>query len=360
MASRYDPVMRIAGALLVVCTGLPAQVASSPQPSPSPAQRATRLARELELPERRHAAIDGLLVIGAPAVDALVAQASHPDLAIAQVALQVLAELGHDGLAAVPKLQQLAGTRDAHARAAGWALARLPHRGTFLVPSMADGVVREFDADGKLIWTSGQVGKPWSATVLASGHLLVADLDGGAREYDASGKMVWEWAGKNVYTAERLIDGNTLCAEFGQKRVVEIDARGEIVWTHGSVLAISARRLPDGTTFLVDYGARRLLEVGRDGGESWSLDSTANVYAAQRLRDGSVLYGGRKAGPATLRDRQGEVLRTVPTREQGSAILLLPDGTIQCGEGYVRRCNADGSERWLVAIGGWVGHVTPR
>lgn len=346
--------------LLLVAGLLPAQTARpSESVPPTPAQRAARCARELELPEKRRAAIGELLPLGPAAIDALLMQARHPDLAIAHVALQTLAELSHDALPAVPKLQQLAAGKDAHARAAAWALARLPHRGTFLVPSMEEGVVRELDADGKEIWKSGNVGKPWSATRLADDHLLVADIGGGACEYDAAGAKVWESNGKRVYTAERLVDGNTLCTDYGRQMVVEVDARGDEVWSY-QVQALFAHRLPHGTTFSGNFNNGSLFELAGNGDVLWKIDGKPNTYAAQLLPDGRVLSQSQNGREAEVRDRSGKQLRTVPTLDNCTGILLLPDGSIQCGQKWVRRCNADGSERWKVAIAGWVGHVTLR
>jgi hypothetical protein len=337
---------------------LPGQ--TRPEPTPESEQRAARLARELELRERRTAAVAGLCELGAPALEPLLEQLRHPDPAIARIAAMVLAEFGHDALPIVPKLQQLATSKEASAAIASWVLARLPHRGTFLVPSMEEGVVRELDGDGKEIWKSGPVGKPWSASMLADGHLLVADTTGAAREYDAAGKVVWEWTGETCYTAERLADGNTLLAELGNKRVVEVDPKGEVVWQVEQCSPLFARRLADGSTFYFNYYRGTLHEVDRAGVETWSLDGISRTYCVRRLRDGTLLHRQQDVEKAKQRDRKGVELRTLPTLGAGTDIALLPDGSIQCGQGYVRRCDATGKELWKVAIGGWVGHVTLR
>lgn len=349
----------VLGFLLVASALLgqrPATDLAKPATAPTPA----RLTRELELPARRRAAIDGLLRAGAPALEPLLLQARHPDLAVAHVALQVLAALEHDALPAVPKLQQMAVGDTPHARAAAWCLARLPVRGTFLVPSMEEGVVRELDAEGKEIGKIEKVGKVWSATRLASGNLLVADLDHGACEYDKDGKRVWEWQGKVVYTAERLIDGNTLCVEYGANRVVEVDPAGKEVWVHEKSTPMSAARLPFGTTLIGDYGSHSVSEVDRAGAVLWTIADQQSVYSVRWLRDGTVLLRNSNVANAKVQNPQGETLREVKTLEAGSDVVLLPDGSIQTGQHYVRRCAADGSERWQFKVGGWVGRVNLR
>ncbi|MBL8753925.1 MAG: PQQ-binding-like beta-propeller repeat protein [Planctomycetes bacterium] len=350
---------RLGCTFVLLVTPALGQVATQPAPT-TPERQAARLARELELPERRTAAVAGLCELGAPALAPLLAQMRHPDPTTARVAAQVLVEFGHDALPIVPKLQALAAGKDATAPIAAWALARLPHRGTFLVPSMEEGLVRELDGDGKEIWKSAKVGKPWSASMLADGHLLVADVDGAAREYDAEGKVVWEWTGKHCYTAERLLDGNTLLAEYGSQRVVEVDAKGEVVWQVEKCSPLFARRLPDGRTFFGNFDRGTLHEVDRTGVESWTLEGTANTYIVRRLRDGTLLHRQHNVAPARVRDHKGTELRTVPTFDVGTDVALLPDGSIQCGQGYVRRCDADGKERWKVDVGGWVGQITLR
>ena len=346
--------------LLLVGATLPCQVIVTDGQGPAAAPTPARLTRDLELPERRRAAIDGLLRAGTAAVEPLLVQARHPDLAVAHVALQVLAALEHDALPAVPKLQQMAVGDTPHARAAAWCLARLPVHGTFLVPSMEEGVVRELDAEGKEIWKMEKVGKVWSASRLASGNLLVADLENGACEYDKDGKQVWAWKGRVSYTAERLIDGNTLCVEYSGSRVVEVDPAGKEVWVHEKVTPMSATRLPYGTTLIGDYGNTTVSEVDRAGAMLWSIAEQQGVYSVRWLRDGTVLCRTSHAANARVLNQKGETLREVKTLDAGSDVVLLPDGSIQSGQNYARRCAADGSERWKVTFGGWGGRITLR
>ena len=67
---------------------------------------------------------------------------------------------------------------------------------------------------------------------LANGHILAAhEGEGAIREYDADGRVVWEYKGvDNTGEAIRLDSGNTLIAGATQKRLFEVTPAGKIVW----------------------------------------------------------------------------------------------------------------------------------
>lgn len=324
-------------------------------------QRAWKLARELEIPARRAEAAAGLLALGAPAVEPLLAQARHPDLDVARTALQVLADLGPEGLGAVPALEKLAKGEDAHAAAAAWALARLPRHGTFLLSCMNAQQVVEIDGDGKTVWKSPKLGRGWSIEGLASGNLLLAEVDGNVREYDRDGKVVWEYtAAQRPYDAQRLIDGNTLIADFGNREVVEVDPKGEIVWRFENVTAIAARRLSGGTTLITDYNGERIIEVDRAGEVVWELKGVRHSYGAERLRDGSTLVIQSQDRKVLRFDRDGEQVGELESDLQPSHALALPDGWLVCGQNFLRRMRADGTEVWQTSLEGWCGRIYRR
>lgn len=328
---------------------------SSPKvPDSSEVRTSQQLARQLELVAPRQQAVDGLLQIGAPAVPALLAQARHPDLAIARVALQVLAALEHGGLAAVPELEKLAARQDERAQAAAWALARLPRHGTFLVASTDEGVVREFDDTGREVWKREKLGRVWTASLLANGNLLVAGQD--AREYDPAGNVVWQSNG--ACSAERLVGGNTLVTSSGNRDVTEVDG-GEAAWSHATARVLFATRLPCGTTLMSDLDAGRIFEVARDGQVTWEHDGFATPFVCRRLGDGTTLVL-QQMRHALIVDRSGKQIREIPVEEHVTDLVLLPDGTIECGKGYVRRCDAKGTERWRVSLKGYPGRITLR
>lgn len=67
---------------------------------------------------------------------------------------------------------------------------------------------------------------------LADGHILAChEGEGVVREYDKDGKVVWEYAKvQDVFEALRLPSGNTLIACGTQKRIIEVTPEGKIAW----------------------------------------------------------------------------------------------------------------------------------
>jgi hypothetical protein len=120
-----------------------------------------------------------------------------------------------------------------------------------------------------------------NARKTAAGTYLVAhEKDGVIREYDAAGKVVWEYDvplfdrprkgghgpeafGDQVYSAERLENGNTLIGTGNGHSVLEVTPAKEIVWKleqndlPGITLAwvTQVRRLPSGNTLVVNCHA---------------------------------------------------------------------------------------------------------
>ncbi len=120
-----------------------------------------------------------------------------------------------------------------------------------------------------------------NARKTATGTYLVAhEKDGVVREYDATGRVIWEFDvplfdkprqgghgpeafGDQVYSAVRLDNGNTLIGTGNGHSVIEVTASKEIIWKldqhdlPGIVLAwvTQVTRLPNGNTLLVNCHA---------------------------------------------------------------------------------------------------------
>ena len=126
--------------------------------------------------------------------------------------------------------------------------------GTTMIAETGNKRIIEVDKDGTIVKEVPlQVDHPHShrdtrtARKLANGHYLVChEGDGVVREYDGDGKVVWSYAldlanrprtpghdghGTEVFSALRKADGNTLIAAGNGNRVIEVNPAGKIVWS---------------------------------------------------------------------------------------------------------------------------------
>jgi len=155
-----------------------------------------------------------------------------------------------------------------------YACQRLPNGDTFigecnsgrmLEISPAGGIVKEI----RLLPEGTDGGHAYirNARRLDNGHYLVAHYaDLAVREYDADGKVVWEVAAPGgAHTAVRLPNGNTLisCGDAAgdSAKVFEVNKAGDTVWevTSADLPGITLRfiagveRLPNGNTVMCNW-----------------------------------------------------------------------------------------------------------
>ena len=126
----------------------------------------------------------------------------------------------------LPKCEQVIG------------LERLPNGNTLLAEQGPCRAV-EIDSKGNIVsaipLTTSEKGAHHQVRCihrLADGHLLAChEGEGVVREYDQAGKVVWEYAKVgDVFEALRLPGGDTLIACGTQKRLIEVTPAGKIVW----------------------------------------------------------------------------------------------------------------------------------
>jgi hypothetical protein len=125
--------------------------------------------------------------------------------------------------------------------------------GHYLVCHYGLGVVREYDARGKMVREIAAPGGPHSAVRLPDGNTLIASADGGgavARVFEVTpaGETVWQVRGdelpgislKFMAGLERLANGHTVMCNwlghnhFGQApHIIEVTRDKRVVWTYG-------------------------------------------------------------------------------------------------------------------------------
>ena len=179
----------------------------------------------------------------------------------------------------------------------------------------------EVDRDGKIVKTVPLVvDKPHPhrdtrlARKLDNGHYLVChEADGVVREYDDRGKVVWSYAldlagrpatpghdghGTEVFGALRKADGHTVIAAGNGNRVIEVDPSGKIVWSiaHDELPGIrlawvtTLQLLPNGNLVFGNCHAGpdnpQLIEVNREKKVIWTFKdhkTFGNDLAAARV-----------------------------------------------------------------------------
>jgi hypothetical protein len=108
--------------------------------------------------------------------------------------------------------------------------ARMTEAGTLLVAHMDLGKAREYDLNGKELW-SADVPGIWSATPLKNGNVLAVSNRGFVREITRTGETVWEWTPAdapeyqmpNLQLAVRLPNGNTIINNWFNQWSGQID-----------------------------------------------------------------------------------------------------------------------------------------
>ncbi|HNY28053.1 MAG TPA: twin-arginine translocation signal domain-containing protein [Candidatus Sumerlaeota bacterium] len=139
--------------------------------------------------------------------------------------------------------------------------------GHYLVAHYGGQVVKEYDADGKVVREIPAPGGPHSVARLANGNTLIACGDATKRaqifEVDPAGKIVWQiqdgdLPGISLFFMtgfQRLPNGNTVLTNwvghghFGQApHIIEVTADKKVVWTfsdHATMKTISNIQLLD-------------------------------------------------------------------------------------------------------------------
>ena len=204
------------------------------------------------------------------------------------------------------------------------AFQRLPD-GLTMVAESGNRRIVELDRAGKIVKEIPlyvEHPQPHRDTRLArkldSGHYLVChEGDGAVREYDSNGKVVWTYAldlagrprspghgpeghGNEVFSALRLKNGNTLIGCGNGNRIIEVSPAGRIVWSieqhelPGITLAwvTTLQLLPNGNLIVGNTHAGetnpQLFEVTREKKVVWTFrDFTTfgNSLAAAMVLD---------------------------------------------------------------------------
>ncbi len=141
-----------------------------------------------------------------------------------------------------------AQTKDHHLQSR---MTRKLANGNYLVPQLLDKVVREYTAEGKIVWeakTPAEPNESWPFTAvrLDDGHTLINCTHGNhVIEVDKEGKVVWQLTNadlpgpllKDPCGVQRLPNGNTVITSYAQStageiKLLEVTREKKIVWSY--------------------------------------------------------------------------------------------------------------------------------
>jgi hypothetical protein len=181
------------------------------------------------------------------------------------------------------------------------------------------------------------------------------------QRYDEAGRVVWEYPAETARDVWQLPNGNVLFpysvsngvgnAEAG---VMEVTPGKEVVWqfkTRGQVY--SCQRLADGNTLVGATQQGRLLVVSPAGQvvKSFAIKNAQAGHGSMRnvrgLADGHFLVAEESARAAREYDADGQLLREFKTPFPTYSAIRLPSGnTVACGKTGIVEFDASGRPVW--------------
>lgn len=174
------------------------------------------------------------------------------------------------------------------------------------------------------------------ADFLPDGRLLVtSEREGVVRELDRDGRVLWQYGGlKGPRDADRLPNGNTLICDSRASRVIEVDRAGTVVWEYSRDLnlPVDADLDENGQVLIADYNRHFVTCARRDGSVCWRFHHLGHPTEIQGLPDGTVLVGIPHAGMIvriepfnTIRDvwRLGGWIEDFSFTPEGNLLLAM-------------------------------------
>ncbi len=183
--------------------------------------------------------------------------------------------------------------------------ARFPE---LLFTSEAAGEIRRYDAAGRVVW-SYPADTARDVWLLPNGNVLfpysvsngLNNAESGAMEVTPDKRVVWQFKTRGqVYSCQRMADGNTLIGATQQGRLLIVSPAGEVVKSfeirnaaagHGSMRNV--RALPDGHFLVAEESARAAREYDAEGRVLREFKTPFPTYSAIRLPSGHTVICGK-------------------------------------------------------------------
>lgn len=203
---------------------------------------------------------------------------------------------------------------------------------SFLIAGPITAIVGE---DGEIKWRTK--GRSRDAFVLENGNVLVT-IANTAKEFTREGEVVWSYKlateNKELGTAVRLADGNTLVVERGVKpRILEVTKDGKIAMEvplkpetdNAHMQTRMARKLPNGNYLVPHLLAFKVNEYRPDGKivrtittdleELGGREAENWPFTAIRLKKGRTLVNLTHGNKTVEFDRAGKVVWKVTNKD---------------------------------------------
>lgn len=168
-----------------------------------------------------------------------------------------------------------------------------------LVVLYSSNKVVQYDSDGAKVGEFvGLPGCPTGLCLESDGNLWVAAGQSGDQilKFSPEGKKVktLKVAGKPT-SIEIGINGNFVCAMYGDNRIVELNSAGKVVHTTTvKEFPYHAQPLSNGNFLVAFPKVGEIAEYTRDGKLVWEHRCEQDCYRAQRLEDGSIVFADAK------------------------------------------------------------------
>jgi hypothetical protein len=221
-----------------------------------------------------------------------------------------------------------------------------------LVGDYTGGRVVILSAAGAVEWETPAPGVT-DVWMLPNGNILHTHY-GGVKELTLDKRVVWEYKtgeGDEVYTCQRLPNGDTMVGELKDCRLIEVGKDGTIrkvvkvpTTTADQHLRFrNARKLTNGHYIVACTGEHTFKELDGDGKVIRSVKTPGNVFGAVRLKNGSTLVSCGDGHQLVEMDRAGKVVWSVGENELPGIPLRFIAGVQGLPNGNTIVCN-------------WLGH----
>jgi hypothetical protein len=211
------------------------------------------------------------------------------------------------------------------------------------------------DTAGKIVWEypADTARDVWQ---LPNGNVLFAysvsnganRAETGAMEVTPDKKVVWKFATTGqVYSCQRMADGNTLIGATEQGKLLIVNPAGELVRSidiknskagHSSMRNV--RELENGNVLVAEENAKAAREYDKEGNLLREFKTPYPTFSAVRLPSGHTMTSGRTG--ITEFDKEGKVVWELKSEEVPALGVRWFAGLHVLPNGNILICNAGG------------------